>query len=128
MTDAPASPPAASPAPGGGATPPKAQQGAQPAGAQAPPNVVAQQAPPGEPGNEGLTPDEERQLGELLDKRDRAGTDTVVRLRVEGDHSSVQVGHVVVGTDWTDVPEHLVAAVTEGAELAGVQVTQEESE
>jgi hypothetical protein len=73
-----------------------------------------------------LTPDEERQLGELLDKRNKTAAGGTVRLRVEGDHESVQVGHVVVGRDWTDVPVAMVAALTEGAADAGVKITQDQ--
>lgn len=127
----PASTPAASPAPGGGATPPGAQQGAQPAGAQAPANIAAQ-APQPRPaedhGPEALTPDEETRLGELLAKRDKAAAGGTVRMRVEGGHESIQVGHAVVSRDWTDVPVTMVAALTEGAADAGVTITQDDQE
>lgn len=113
----------ASPAPGGGAAPAKAQQGAQPAGAQAPASVLKQ---PGQPGRDGLTADEERQLGELMDKRDRAAAGGVVRLRVTSGHESVSYGGVTVGQDFTEVPEHLVAGLTEGAANAGVEIEQDQ--
>lgn len=118
----------ASPAPGGGATPPRAQQGAQPAGAQAPPNVIKQDvpAPSDEPRKDGLNADEERQLGELIDKRDRAAADVRVRLRVTSGHESVSYGGVTVGKDFTEVPEHLVAGLTEGAANAGVDIEQDQ--
>ena len=129
----PASPaPAASPAPGGGmpaAAP--AAPGSTPQPRQ-PENLVAQaqerSAAAEHTDDDGLTPDEERQLGDLLAKRDKAAAADTVRLRVEGVHESVQVGHVVVGRDWTEVPVSMVAALTEGAAEAGVQVTQDESE
>ena len=127
----PASPaPAASPAPGGGmpAAAPAAPGRAQP---QDPPNLVAQaqeRQAEAAPADDGLTPDEEAQLGRLLDKRDKSAAASTVRLRVEGPHESVQVGHVVVGREWTEVPVSMVSALTEGAAEAGVQVTQDESE
>jgi hypothetical protein len=128
----PASPaPAASPAPGGGmpAAAPAAPGKAAP---QDPPNLVAQaqerSAAAESTDDDGLTPAEERQLGDLLAKRDKSAAARTVRLRVEGEHESVQVGHVVVGREWTEVPVQLVSSVTEGAAEAGVQVTQDESE
>lgn len=124
MPDAPAIPPAASPAPGGGATPAKAQQGAQPAGAQAPANVLQQPADGSD--RDGLSADEERQLGELLEKRDRAAAGGNVRLRVTSGHESVSYGGVTVGQDFTEVPEHLVAGLTEGAANAGVEIEQDQ--
>lgn len=123
-------PAAASAAPGGGMPAAPAQGRVQP---QDPPNLVAQgqerMADAAEDsGQDGLTPGEERQLGELIAKRDAAAAGGTVRLRVEGGHESVQVGHVVVGREWTDVPASMVSALTEGAADAGVQVTQDESE
>src|SRR5580704_6557281 len=115
----PASPaPAASPAPGGGmpAAAPAAPGKAAP---QDPPNLVAQaqerSAAAESTDDDGLTPAEERQLGDLLAKRDKTAAARTVRLRVEGEHESVQVGHVVVGREWTEVPVQLVSSVTEGA-------------
>lgn len=125
MPDAPATPPAASPAPGGGATPAKDQKGAQPAGAQAPANVVAQQ-PDGGQDREGLDADEERQLGELLAKRDRAAASGSVRLKVTSNHESVSYGGLTVGQEFTEVPTHLVAGFVEGAADAGVEITQDQ--
>jgi hypothetical protein len=116
----------ASPAPGGGAAPAKAQQGAQPAGAQAPPSVLVQTPASDEPGRDGLSPNEERQLGELLDKRDRSVPGGTVRLKVTSGHESVSYGGLTVGKDFTDVPEHLVAGLTEGAAVAGVEITQDQ--
>ena len=127
----PASPaPAASPAPGGGmpATAPATPGKAAP---QDPQNLVAQaqeRSAAAQTDEGGLSPDEERQLGDLLAKRDKTAAASTVRLRVEGDHESVQVGHVVVGREWTEVPVQLVSSITEGAAEAGVQVTQDESE
>jgi hypothetical protein len=115
----------ASPAPGGGAAPDKAQQGAQPAGAQAPPNVIKPPEP--EPERKGdLSADEERQLGELMERRDRAAASSSVRLRVTSGHQSVSYGGVTVGRDYTEVPEHAVAGLIEGAANAGVDIEQDQ--
>lgn len=110
MPDAPASP-----APGGGVAASRPQAEA--------PNVIKDV--PSQP-DSGLSPDEERQLGELLAKRDKAGGVATVRLRVEGAHQSIRVGHTEVGRDWTEVPEHMVTALEQGAADAGVTLTQEE--
>jgi hypothetical protein len=98
---------------------------------QDPQNLVAQaqeRSAAAQTDDDGLSPDEERQLGDLLAKRDKTAAARTVRLRVEGNHESVQVGHVVVGREWTEVPVQLVSSITEGAAEAGVQVTQDESE
>lgn len=101
-----------------------ASQPAAPAAAASPPAKPA--AAPAAQGT--LSAAEEVQLGELLAKRDTAGSDPTVRLRVEGAHSQITVGHVTVGTDWTDVPAHMAAALLEGAADAGVKITQAETE
>jgi hypothetical protein len=127
----PASPAPASPAPGGGMPAAAPAAGGSTPQPRQPDNLVAQAAErqaDAAPADDGLTPDEEAELGRLLDKRDKSAAGSTVRLRVEGVHESVQVGHVVVGREWTEVPASMVSALTEGAAEAGVQVTQDESE
>jgi hypothetical protein len=118
----------ASPAPGGGAAQPS------PTGSQAvrppadPHNLVAQaqeKTSGAEQARQGLTPDEETRLGELLAKRDTAAGHTPLRLKVEGDHESMTFGGVTIGRDYTDVPPSMAGDITEAAALAGVKITQE---
>jgi hypothetical protein len=119
----------ASPAPGGGVAQPS------PTGSQSvrppadPPNLVAQAAertadaePSGKPG---LTPDEERKLGELLAKRDESASQAPIRLKVTGDHESMTFGGVTIGREFTAIPPSMVGGITEAAALAGVEITQE---
>ena len=128
----------ASPAPGGG-TPPTAEQapaqtGKGQARAQDPPNILAQgqQVQAGQEAQrdgsdgKGLSADEERQLGELLEKRAQAAGPAPVRLKVDSDHESVTYGGVTVGHEFTEVPAHAVAGLVEGAAAAGVKITQDQ--
>ena len=55
-----------------------------------------------------------------------AGGD-MVQLKVEGEHEALQVGHIVIGTEYTPVPAAAVPAIMEGAANSGVTVTQEVS-
>lgn len=128
----PASPAPASP---GGGTPPTVEQApAQTGKGQAkpvdPPNLLAQgqavQAERSDGDSKGLSADEERQLGELLEKRDRGTGPAPVRLRVNSDHESVTYGGFTIGRDYTEVPQHLVAGLTEGAANAGVDIEQDQ--
>jgi hypothetical protein len=67
--------------------------------------------------------DLEGQLAEV--RAQAAGADTV-RMKVEDPHVAFALGHINIGTDWTDVPTHSVAAIMEGAANSGVTITQEE--
>lgn len=90
----------------------------QPAVAQETAGPVERAAP--------LTPDQERTLGELLAKRDAAAAVPTVRLKVEPPHSSVTVNFVTVGPEFTEVPESAAAAIMQGANDAGVTITQDQ--
>ena len=48
-----------------------------------------------------------------------------VRVRVEAPHAEFWLGGVGVGTEPTEVPEHLVPALMQSASEAGVTLTQE---
>jgi hypothetical protein len=68
---------------------------------------------------------------ELADARREAQADAgdpVVMLRVEEPHAEFYHGGLGVGTDWTEVPEHMVPALMEGAANSGVTLTQQETE
>ena len=97
------------------------QQPAQAPGPAAP-------APPAADGPtaEGLSVSEQAELGQLLSKLDAAaaGPDPV-RLKVEPPHSALTFGGVTVASEFTTVPDSMVAAVTEAAAEAGVTITQE---
>jgi hypothetical protein len=97
---------------------PGTPEGLNPVGEAAP--SVQKDAP------DDLTPDEERTLSELLEKRQAAKKPGTLQLRVEGSHSAMIHGGVTVGNDWTDVPEHMVAALFTAADNAGVTLTQKE--
>lgn len=71
--------------------------------------------------------DLERQLAEVRTRASGAGT---VRLRVDpdGPHSHIVFNGMTVSQDWTEVPEHVVPEIMEGAANSGVTLTQEETE
>ena len=48
-----------------------------------------------------------------------------VRMKVTGGHASLSYGGLTIGTEFTTVPAHMVAAMTEAAADAGVEITQE---
>lgn len=79
-----------------------------------------------EPGPDGLTPDEESRLAELIGKRDRAqaGADSV-RLKVEPPHSEMHHAGVVLTTEFKSVPAALAARLQSAAAAAGVELTEE---
>lgn len=64
----------------------------------------------------------------LADVRARAAGGNTVRMKVEEPHSEFYHGGVGIGPDWTEVPAHMVPALTEAAGGAGVTLTQEETE
>jgi hypothetical protein len=73
-----------------------------------------------------LSPDEERQLGDLLDRRDRAAASgDVVELKVEPPHSEMvsPSGHRI-GSDWTTVPARAESRIMSAAADAGVTITR----
>lgn len=116
------------PAPGGGVAQPSptGSQTVRPPAEQ--PNLITQAAERTEdagPAGPGLTPDEEKKLGELLAKRDTASGATQLRLKVVGDHESMTFGGLTIGREYTDVPPHMAGDITEAAALAGVEITQE---
>lgn len=65
---------------------------------------------------------------ELAQVRNRARDADTVRVRVEGSHSGLIHNGVYVGTEWTEVPAHVVPDMMEGAANSGVTLTQEETE
>jgi hypothetical protein len=67
--------------------------------------------------------DLETQLAEV---RAAARSGDVIRLKVEDPHVGFALGHINVGTDYTEVPVSAVAAIMEGAANSGVTITQEE--
>lgn len=73
----------------------------------------------------GLSPAEEARLGDLLAKRDASAAAAPVRMKVEGPHASLHYGGLTIGTEYTDVPPHLVGPMTTAAAEAGVTITQE---
>lgn len=83
--------------------------------------IVGQEPP------SGLSPAEERHLGELQAKRAAAVAAGVpVRLKVEEPHSQVTFGGVTVGREFTEVPAAVAADLVSGAAEAGVTVTQDQ--
>jgi hypothetical protein len=72
-----------------------------------------------------LTAAEEAKLGDLLAKRDAAAGQETARMRVTGPHASLHYGGLTITTEYTDVPVHMVAAMTTAAAEAGVQLEQE---
>jgi hypothetical protein len=116
-------PPAGGGTPSRGATPGQAP-GTPTAPAEAP-NVLVQAEPAAEGG--ALSADEQRQLGELLDKRDQAAAgDDAAELKVESPHSSMLHSNVLITSDWTTVPGHLVPAIETAAAAAGVTLSRKE--
>jgi hypothetical protein len=113
---------------------PKATGATSPAPVDVPGDVPPKVLPGGTPADaaaEGsqpdqLTPEEERQLGDLLDKREKArnAADTV-RLKVEGPHTEMIFGGTSIGTDWTDVPASQVSHIMNAAAGAGVTISRE---
>jgi hypothetical protein len=101
----------------------------------APPAAPPPPAPPAPPAPApeaaaGLTPDEERQLGELLAKQAAtAGGSGAVRMKIlnapEG--TTITHGGVTVGTDFSDVPASMAAAMVTAADDAGMEIEQEVS-
>jgi len=75
---------------------------------------------------EGLSADEQVELGELLAKRDEATAGAnAVQLRVEPPHSAITYGGLTVTTEPTTVPGDLAAGIVSAAGEAGVTITQE---
>ena len=112
-------------------------------GGQAPPTATrpqdARDQPPGdqnleqrqeasEGGDEDLSSRAAELEAELASVRNKARGGDTVRLRVEGDHSGLIHNGLYVGTEWTDVPAHVVPDLMEGAANSGVTLTQEETE
>jgi hypothetical protein len=102
MTEQPAAPAAKQEAPAG------------------PPAVPAAAGPPAP-----LTPDEERQLGELIAKRDAATMHTGVRVRITSAHSELRYGGTTVTHDWSMVPVVAIGPLESAAYDAGVDIEQE---
>jgi hypothetical protein len=67
-----------------------------------------------------------REQLEAAGKPDKQPVPDPVRLKVESPHSSVTFGGVTVGSEYTEVPGHAVAALMEGAADAGVTITQDQ--
>jgi hypothetical protein len=90
----------------------------------APPPAPAPEAPAG-----GLTPEEEAALGALLAKRDAAAAaGGTVRMKVNApEGTTITHGGVTVGTDFSDVPASMSAALTTAAGDAGMEIEQEVS-
>jgi hypothetical protein len=97
--------------------------------APAPSDPVAAQAEDLEQASSsGLTSKEERELGRLLRKRDAASAAGAgARFKVKGAHSELHFGGLVIGRDFTYVPENMIGPVATAAADAGVELTQEES-
>jgi hypothetical protein len=90
------------------------------------PDMTAPEAPaPAAPAEDLSTQvaDLESQLAEL---RAAARSGATVKMKVEDPHVAFVLGHIVVGTEYTDVPSSSVAALMEGAANSGVTLTQEE--
>jgi len=92
--------------------------------ATAPAPAPAPQA--AQPATGPLSEAEQRQLSTLLARQAAVGqTGEPVRMKVIGGHSSLSYGGLTVGTEFTTVPASMVAAITEAAADAGVEITQE---
>lgn len=65
---------------------------------------------------------------ELAKVRSKASGVETVRLRVEEPHSGLVHNGLYVGSDWTEVPAHVVPDIMEGAANSGVTLIQEETE
>lgn len=64
--------------------------------------------------------------GQLAEVRAQAAGEGTIRLKVEDPHVGFALGHLNVGTEFTEVPASSVAAIMEGAANSGVTITQEE--
>jgi hypothetical protein len=112
---------------------PKVVAGSDQAAAEAPPppskqpNNPAHSAQP-ERKDEDLSSRAAELEAELAQVRSQARDTDTVRVRVEGEHSGLIHNGVYVGTEWTDVPAHVVPDMMEGAANSGVTLTQEETE
>lgn len=87
------------------------------------PSTAAPAAPAAEEDLSAKAADLEEQLAQV--RAQAAGQDTV-RMKVEDPHVAFALGHINIGTEWTEVPNHSVAAIMEGAANSGVTITQEE--
>jgi hypothetical protein len=90
-------------------------------------NIIAPAAPAEEapaPAS-GLTPDEERMLGELQAKATAASAAGTLRFKVEAPHSGLFFGGLTIGREFTNVPETMAASLVTAAADAGVTLTQE---
>lgn len=96
-----------------------------PSGAAAtPPPAVRPPVAAGPAGK--LTADEERQLGELMERqRVAAMAGPTMRLKVEPPHESFEFGGIKVGSEFTEVSERAGVAIMNAAVPAGVTITQE---
>jgi hypothetical protein len=84
-------------------------------------NLPSVQAEP-----DGLTADEERQLGQLLARQTAAAGAGSVAMKVEEPHSELHFGGVTLSREWSNVPAHIAGALAEAAERAGVKLSQQE--
>ena len=86
-----------------------------------------QQQPAQAPPTGALSSQEDAYLARLLARRDAAAVAAgeAVRMKVEGGHESLTYGGLTVGTEFTNVPVSMVAALVEAAADAGVTITQE---
>jgi hypothetical protein len=109
------------------AQPAEAQNIATPAAQQAAQDAKRSSVAADDDRNDGLSADEERQLADLIGKRDRAAARAGgIRLKVEEPHESLTYGGVTVGREFSEVPAHIAAQFTQAAAEAGVTVTQQE--
>jgi hypothetical protein len=89
---------------------------------------------PGEPEggskDDPLSPDEEKQLGELRDRatRQSSGQIGTIRMKVELPHSAMTHAGATIGPDWTEVPAWLGPILASAAADAGVKITQQDEE
>lgn len=94
--------------------------------APAPPRAPAPASAPAKTTADGsLSADEERLLGDLLARRDKAARVEPVRLKVEPPHSALHWGGHVVGEDWTEVPASAEPHIMNAAAEAGVTISRE---
>ena len=63
---------------------------------------------------------------QLAAVRVAAMSGAMIRLKVEDPYVGFALGHITVGTEFTEVPVSAVAAIMEGAANSGVTITQEE--
>ena len=94
--------------------------------AAAAPAPQQQAAPAAAPATGPLSEAEQRTLSGLMARQQAvAGAGEPVRMKVTGSHASLSYGGVTIGTEFTTVPASMVAALTEAAADAGVEITQE---